>query len=120
MKYLTACLCFLREHESDPRDLSCALDLVFLPSRPSVAQVMDRQAITRHLLSDPQDPYNRKPLTVEMLEPNDALRNEIEEWIRSDSGQTRFSLRIFSVSVKSRWHTFVFAGVDLSGVLMVR
>lgn len=43
---------------------------------------MDRQAITRHLLSDAQDPYNRKPLTVEMLEPNDALREEIEEWIR--------------------------------------
>ena len=43
---------------------------------------MDRQAITRHLLSDAQDPYNRKPLTVEMLEPNDALRAEIEDWIR--------------------------------------
>ncbi|CAN0474664.1 unnamed protein product, partial [Ectocarpus sp. 12 AP-2014] len=43
---------------------------------------MDRPAITRHLLSDSQDPYNRKPLTVEMLEPNDALREEIEEWIR--------------------------------------
>ncbi|CAN0478917.1 unnamed protein product, partial [Ectocarpus sp. 12 AP-2014] len=43
---------------------------------------MDRPAITRHLLSDAQDPYNRKPLTVEMLEPNDALREEIEEWIR--------------------------------------
>lgn len=43
---------------------------------------MDRQAITRHLLSDAQDPYNRKPLTVEMLVPNNALRTEIEEWIR--------------------------------------
>lgn len=46
------------------------------------SQVMDRPAITRHLLSDAQDPYNRKPLTVEMLEPNDALRAEIEDWIR--------------------------------------
>lgn len=43
---------------------------------------MDRQAITRHLLSDAQDPYNRKPLTVDMLEPNGALREEIEDWIR--------------------------------------
>lgn len=43
---------------------------------------MDRAAITRHLLSDAQDPYNRKPLTVEMLEPDDALRGEIEKWIR--------------------------------------
>lgn len=43
---------------------------------------MDRQAITRHLLSDAQDPYNRKPLTVEMLEPNDSLREEIKDWIR--------------------------------------
>eukprot|EP00903_Cladosiphon_okamuranus_P011191 g10560.t1 len=49
---------------------------------PTSGQVMDRQAITRHLLSDALDPFNRKPLTVEMLEPNDALREEIEEWIR--------------------------------------
>ncbi|CAN0482821.1 unnamed protein product [Ectocarpus sp. 12 AP-2014] len=49
---------------------------------PTSGQIMDRPAITRHLLSDSQDPYNRKPLTVEMLEPNDALREEIEEWIR--------------------------------------
>ena len=50
--------------------------------RGRAIQVMDRQSITRHLLSDPQDPFSRKPLTVEMLEPNDALREEIEEWIR--------------------------------------
>ncbi|CAM9503647.1 unnamed protein product, partial [Hapterophycus canaliculatus] len=49
---------------------------------PTSGQIMERQAITRHLLSDAQDPFNRKPLTVEMLQPNDALRAEIEEWIR--------------------------------------
>lgn len=43
---------------------------------------MDRISITRHLLSDTMDPFNRKPLTVDMLVPNDALREEIEEWIR--------------------------------------
>lgn len=49
---------------------------------PLLRQVMDRHSITRHLLSDPQDPFSRKPLTADMLEPNDALREEIEDWIR--------------------------------------
>lgn len=55
---------------------------LLLGSQLWLSQVMDRQAITRHLLSDAQDPCNRKPLTVEMLEPKDTLRAEIEEWIR--------------------------------------
>lgn len=62
----------------------CVLFSSFVRLKHSIQfdQVMDRAAITRHLLSDAQDPYNRKPLTVEMLEPNDELRAEIEEWIR--------------------------------------
>ncbi|CAN0209662.1 unnamed protein product, partial [Pylaiella littoralis] len=56
---------------------------------PTSGQIMDRQAITRHLLSDAQDPYNRKPLTAEMLEPNDTLRAEIEEWVRQQRDRSK-------------------------------
>lgn len=56
---------------------------------------MDRAAITRHLLSDAQDPYNRKPLTVEMLQPDDALRGEIEKWIRYVWGMDTRYIAVF-------------------------
>uniref|UniRef100_A0A6T6AM48 Ubiquitin conjugation factor E4 B n=1 Tax=Compsopogon caeruleus TaxID=31354 RepID=A0A6T6AM48_9RHOD len=48
---------------------------------PTSGQVMDRANITRHLLSDPTDPFNRKLLTEDMLIPNEELRREIEAFI---------------------------------------
>lgn len=71
---------------------------------------MDRQAITRHLLSDAQDPYNRKPLTVEMLEPNDTLREEIEEWMRQvvSSSFTLFYISIFVLRFFRWFEAFAF------------
>jgi hypothetical protein len=41
---------------------------------------MDRSVIERSLLSSPTDPFNRKPLTKEMLVPNEELKKKIEEW----------------------------------------
>lgn len=35
----------------------------------------------RHLLSDQTDPFNRSPLTMNMVVPNVELRNKIQEWI---------------------------------------
>jgi hypothetical protein len=37
---------------------------------PSSNNTMDRSAITRHLLSDPTDPFNRARLTIDMLQPS--------------------------------------------------
>ncbi len=36
---------------------------------PTSGKVMDRKHINRHLLSTPNDPFNRQPLTEEMLKP---------------------------------------------------
>jgi hypothetical protein len=38
---------------------------------PSSNQVMDRAVIQSHLLDNPNDPFNRQPLTVDMLVPGD-------------------------------------------------
>lgn len=35
----------------------------------------------RHLLSDQTDPFNRSPLTMEQVVPNDELRARIEQWL---------------------------------------
>lgn len=51
-------------------------DPVVLPSK----NVMDRSIITRHLLSDPKDPFTKQPLKVEDLEADLELKAKIEEW----------------------------------------
>jgi hypothetical protein len=52
------------------------VDPVTLPS----GLVMDRPVIARHLLSDQTDPFNRLPLTLDMLKPATALKQKIEAW----------------------------------------
>lgn len=34
-----------------------------------------------HLLSDQNDPFNRSPLTMDQVLPNEELRHKIEAWI---------------------------------------
>jgi len=41
---------------------------------------MDRKHITRHLLSTPNDPFNRMTLTEEMLKPDVELKEKIDKW----------------------------------------
>ena len=36
---------------------------------PTSGKVMDRKHINRHLLSTPNDPFNRQPLMEDMLKP---------------------------------------------------
>jgi hypothetical protein len=42
---------------------------------PTSGKVMDRKHITRHLLSTPNDPFNRQTLTEEMLKPGTYFKN---------------------------------------------
>ena len=42
---------------------------------PTSGKVMDRKHITRHLLSTPNDPFNRMTLTEEMLKPGKFRNN---------------------------------------------
>jgi hypothetical protein len=53
-----------------PDPMMCELmeDPVLLPTS---GKVMDRKHITRHLLSTPNDPFNRQALTEEMLKPGE-------------------------------------------------
>jgi len=48
---------------------------------PSSRQIVDRSTIARHLLSDQSDPFNREPLTMDMLIPADQLKTQIDAWI---------------------------------------
>jgi len=52
----------------DPMMCELMEDPVLLPTS---GKVMDRKHINRHLLSTPNDPFNRQPLTEEMLKPGE-------------------------------------------------
>ncbi|KAJ2810814.1 Ubiquitin conjugation factor E4 [Coemansia furcata] len=61
----------------DPLLASLISDPVRLPTS---GNVMDLSAIKGQLLSDPRDPFNRAPLTIDMLEPMPELKAEISKW----------------------------------------
>uniref|UniRef100_UPI00358EB30C ubiquitin conjugation factor E4 A isoform X2 n=1 Tax=Myxine glutinosa TaxID=7769 RepID=UPI00358EB30C len=62
----------------DPILSTLMLDPVILPSsRVSV----DRATIARHLLSDPTDPFNRTPLSMEQVKPDSELKQRIASWL---------------------------------------
>lgn len=65
------------EQYEDPLMASLMEDPVTLPISK---QIVDRSTIQSHLLSDPHDPFNRTPLKIEDVIPNDALREEIQVW----------------------------------------
>jgi len=48
---------------------------------PTSGMVMDRASIARHLLNDETDPFNRAPLTEDMLEPATELKARIDAWL---------------------------------------
>lgn len=64
----------------DPLMMTLMLEPVILPTS---GKIMDRAVITRHLLNSDTDPFNRQPLTTDMLKPATELRRQIEEWLRA-------------------------------------
>ena len=48
---------------------------------PKSNVILDRKTIETHLLSDQTDPFNREPLTKDMLIPCPELKKRIEEYI---------------------------------------
>eukprot|EP00963_Diacronema_lutheri_P009923 scaffold938_cov334-Pavlova_lutheri.AAC.43 len=56
---------------------------------PTSGVTLDKATIMRHLLSDPTDPFNRKPLSPEMLVPEDELKASINKWIAEQKGKAR-------------------------------
>ncbi|GAB0497141.1 hypothetical protein MMPV_008464 [Pyropia vietnamensis] len=62
----------------DPLVYDLMKDPVILPTS---GMVMDRANIVRHLLSDRTDPFNRKMLTEDMLQPATELKTRIDAWL---------------------------------------
>jgi len=59
--------------------MGCVMkDPVILPSSNIT---VDRSTISRHLLSDHTDPFNRNPLTMEDVIPNTELSNKLKQWL---------------------------------------
>ncbi|KAG8230258.1 hypothetical protein J437_LFUL009796 [Ladona fulva] len=68
----------------DPIMSTLMADPVILPSSRTI---LDRSTIARHLLSDQTDPFNRSPLTMDMVKPADELRQRIEAWIKEKTSE---------------------------------
>lgn len=62
----------------DPIMSTLMLDPVILPSSNVT---VDRSTIARHLLSDQTDPFNRSPLTMDQIRPNEELKQQILQWL---------------------------------------
>eukprot|EP00177_Eucheuma_denticulatum_P008227 GFKZ01014968.1.p1 GENE.GFKZ01014968.1~~GFKZ01014968.1.p1 ORF type:complete len:1137 (-),score=220.11 GFKZ01014968.1:190-3600(-) len=56
---------------------------------PTSGNVMDRSVISRILLSDKVDPFNRKLLTEDMLEEETELKERIDKWIEQKKQERR-------------------------------
>jgi len=61
----------------DPLLASLMEDPVILPTSKNI---IDRSTIRSHLLSDPNDPFNRVPLTIEQVIPDTELKEKIQAW----------------------------------------
>ncbi|KAK6955052.1 hypothetical protein Daesc_002682 [Daldinia eschscholtzii] len=60
----------------DPLMGDLMTDPVILPSH----NIVDRSTIVQQLLSNPLDPFTRKPMTIDDVVPANDLRARIEEW----------------------------------------
>ena len=63
----------------DPLMFTMMKDPVKLPTS---GITIDRSTIVSHLLSDSTDPFNRKPLTIDMVEDDLELKAKIELWVK--------------------------------------
>lgn len=68
---------------TDPLMMTLMRDPVVLPTS---GKIMDRAVITRHLLNSDTDPFNRQPLTTDMLRPGGTTITFIQQarWISNE------------------------------------
>lgn len=71
----------------DPIMSTLMLDPVILPSSNVT---VDRSTIARHLLSDQTDPFNRSPLTMDQIRPNEELKQQILQWLENHKKNSQF------------------------------
>ncbi|KAH9494850.1 Ubiquitin conjugation factor E4 A [Bulinus truncatus] len=48
---------------------------------PSSRNIVDRNVIARHILSDQTDPFNRQPLSLDLVIPQPELKSKIQAWV---------------------------------------
>jgi ubiquitin conjugation factor E4 B len=77
MRFLRQIYADVPEEFQDPIQCTLMRDPVKLPTSGTI---VDRPTIMRHLLSDTHDPFNRAPLTADMLQPATELRARIDAW----------------------------------------
>lgn len=82
----------------DPIMSTLMTDPVILPSSKVT---VDRSTIARHLLSDQTDPFNRAPLTMDKVTPNQDLKEEIEKWISDKRASAAVSTTVDSSQLNS-------------------
>lgn len=70
----------------DPLMMTLMQEPVILPTS---GKIMDRPVITRHLLNSDTDPFNRQPLTTDMLKPATELKMQIEKWLKSRRSKSK-------------------------------
>jgi hypothetical protein len=71
----------------DPLVLTFMVDPVLLPTS---GNYVDRSTIAQILLNDPHDPFNRRDLTIDMVEPATELKIRMTAWLE-DKRATRDS-----------------------------
>lgn len=72
----------------DPIMSTLMTDPVILPSSHVT---VDRTTIARHLLSDQSDPFNRSPLTMDQVKPDEDLKAKIDAWILERKNSSNLS-----------------------------
>lgn len=75
----------------DPLMDTLMTDPVLLPS----GQVMDRSVIMRHLLNSNTDPFNRQPLTEDMLQPGKSIATNNSYFLDTFTLSKLFMQQIF-------------------------
>ena len=70
------------EWDNYPSEFECAImgELMEDPVKLPSGHVCERKNIERHILSTPNDPFSRQPLTEDMLVSDTQLKVKIEEW----------------------------------------
>ncbi|KAL8694546.1 MAG: hypothetical protein Q9218_000802 [Villophora microphyllina] len=79
----------------DPLVFTLMTDPVILPTSRTT---MDRSTIRSHLLSDPNDPFNRSPLKIEDVVPNSELKAQIEAFIAEKRGKKMAAANVMDTS----------------------
>lgn len=71
-----------------------SMDIMKDPVRlPTSGNVCDRNMIKQILLDKEEDPFNRKPLKFDQVEPDTKLKAEIDAWVKAQVEKHRSNSR---------------------------